>query len=485
MDKKKNQTYTTSKPSKVVENITDLAKLPPQAPELEAAVLGALLLESKSIEKIDLEPEDFYNEKNRIIFSAIESLTRKRHPVDILTVHEELVLMGALDEAGGLPYLAELSDISSAAHIEYHAKIIKQKSVARKLIIQSYNVMQRAYDESEDVQDTMEYLEQSFTQIRSGGSSTGYLDMPEAIKKTLNYLIRIQEKREQGGSVAIPTGLNSLDDQFNGGWSTPDFIILGGRPSMGKTQFALHFAKTASANGKYCLFISIEMTAEQLIMRILIEDERLNFHDMKTGQMDENEWRCIDEKVKEFESNRLYIADDHDVRYLSNIKTLARKLHREGKLDLLIIDYLQLIKTNQSFGTRDLEIGYITGELKNLAKELSIPVILLAQLRRPQKGTKVQVPVLDDLRESGNIEQDADKVIFPHRPSYYDPEAVDGGGVSWKNRGVLIIGKDREGPKDERIYFRTDDRFKKIYDDCYVQPSSHGTENEEVKKLPF
>lgn len=234
---------------------------------------------------------------------------------------------------------------------------------------------------------------------------------------------------------------------------------------MGKTQFALHFAKAASEAEKHCLFVSIEMTAEQLIMRMLTEDERLNLYDMKTGQLGREEWICIDENIREIENNKLFIADSYHIRYLNSIKSLARKLHRTDQLDLLIIDYLQLIKTNQTFGTRDLEIGYITGELKSLAKELNTPVILLAQLSRPPKGTKVQIPVLSDLRESGNIEQDADKVIFPHRPSYYDTEAVESNGRRWKNRGVLIIGKDREGAKDEKVYFQTDDRFKKIWDD--------------------
>ena len=237
---------------------------------------------------------------------------------------------------------------------------------------------------------------------------------------------------------------------------------------MGKTQFALHFAKSASEAEKHCLFISIEMTVEQLIMRMLTEDERLNLYDMKTGQLGRDEWICIDENIRGIENNTLFIADNYHIRYLNNIKSLARKLHRTDQLDLLIIDYLQLIQTGMKFGTRDLEIGYITGELKSLAKELNTPVILLAQLSRPQKGTTIQIPVLSDLRESGNIEQDADKVIFPHRPSYYEPEATESNGRSWKNRGVLIIGKDREGAKDKKVYFQTDDRFKKIWDENHI-----------------
>lgn len=465
---KKNQLQQKKRPvSSTFETLPD--RVQPNAPELEMAVLGALLIESNTIHKVDLQVDDFYNPNNKTIFQAIESLARSRKPVDVLTVAQELNSTKKLTQAGGAAYIAELSDmVASAAHIEYHAAILRQKAIARKLINQSREVLQMSYDESQDVQDTIEYLERSFTEIRSGGAASEYLDMKSAIKRTIEYLTTIQSKKRQGEAVTIPTGLTALDDRLNGGWSAPDLIILGGRPSMGKTQFALHFAKVASEAEKHCLFISIEMTVEQLIMRMLTEDERLNLYDMKTGQLGRDEWICIDENIRGIENNTLFIADNYHIRYLNNIKSLARKLHRTDQLDLLIIDYLQLIKTNQSFGTRDLEIGYITGELKSLAKELNTPVILLAQLSRPPKGTTIQIPVLSDLRESGNIEQDADKVIFPHRPSYYEPEATESNGRSWKNRGVLIIGKDREGAKDKKVYFQTDDRFKKIWDENHI-----------------
>lgn len=440
-----------------------LDQLPPQAPEVETAVLSALISESKAIEKISLEPDDFYFEDNRLIFQAISQLQSKHRPIDIATAIEELKAMMA---GNIIPHLIEIFDnVSSTAHIEYHAAIIKEKAMRRKLITLTQDINQQSFDDSEDVEDTMEHLEKSFTELRSGGSASEFLNMQGAIKRTVEYLAKIQEKRENGESTTISTGLKALDDRLSGGWSAPDLIILGGRPSMGKTQFALHFAQSAAKNNHRCLFISIEMTVEQLVMRILTEDERLSYYNMKTGQMDNNEWQCIDEKISEFENEKLFIADNYNVRNLNTIKALSRKLKRLGELDLLIIDYLQLIKTNQSFGTRDLEIGHITGDLKNLAKELNIPIILLAQLSRPPKGTSIQIPILSDLRESGNIEQDADKVIFPHRPSYYNTESIDSSGRSWKNRGMLIIGKDREGVKDEKIYFRTDDRFKKIWDD--------------------
>lgn len=440
-------------------------KQQPQAIEIEKAVLGALLIESKAIDNVELQIEDFYDPKHQTIYEAILGLKLNHKPIDTLTIIERLKSQDKLKEAGNVMYIAELSDmVASSAHIEYHSAIIKQKSIARKLILQSNEVIEKAYNESEDVQSIIEFVEKGFTEITTNSTTSEVYNIKESIKLTLQYLSDIQLKREKGGSVGIPTGLKELDNQLSGGWSAPDLIVLGGRASMGKTQFALQFAKSASSNGFHCLFVSIEMTIVQLILRILTEDDRLSFYNMKTGQMTQQEWEFIDEKIAQITDDKLLIADDHNIRNLNNIKSQARKLHRQGKLDLLIIDYLQLIKTNMKFGTRDLEIGYITGELKNLAKELNIPIILLAQLNRGIKGT-VSMPVLSDLRESGNIEQDADKVIFPHRPTYYDDTAVDKDGKSWHNRGVLIIGKNREGEKDAKIYFKHDNNFKKIFDD--------------------
>lgn len=458
-------------------------KQQPQAIEVERAVLGTILIESKAIERVELDVEDFYSPSHAIIFNAMLTLKNLRAPVDTITVVQELNRTKHLDEIGGVVYLAELTDgVGSSAHLEYHTAILKQKSLARKLILQSQNVIARAFDQSEDVQNIVEYVEKSFTDITTSSSSSNYHDMRSSIDQTLKYLANLQTKKESGESVNIPTGLKGLDDQIGGGWSAPDLVVLGGRPSSGKSQFALKFAQSAARSDNECLFVSIEMTLVQLVMRILTEDERLSYYNMKTGQMLQHEWGFIDEKVAEIQSDKLIIADDHNIRNLNNIKSLARNLHRKGRLKIMIIDYLQLIKTNMKFGTRDLEIGYITGELKNLAKELDVPIILLAQLNRGIKGQTEQLPVMSDLRESGNIEQDADKVIFPHRPTYYNTEAVDESGRSWENRGFLIIAKNREGSKDEKVYFRHDDNFKKIFDD---DGGFHSGHEDEIRENPF
>jgi replicative DNA helicase len=451
--------------------ISEYGKLPPQAPELEEIVLAALLVESQAIEKIELDPIDFYKISHQRIYTAILNLRDRHNPIDMFTVKDELERIGELETVGGAYAITLLSmKVTSAVNLEYHASIIKQKSIARKLIALSSEVQNMAFSPDTDVADVLEFMEQNFTDISTGSTHTDASDISCSLNETLEYMQKLQHEAENGRPAAIPTGLSELDKELNGGWKAPDLIVLGGRPSMGKTQFAVHFSKFATQNNYPTLFISIEMTKIQLIIRMITENEAIDFYKIKTGQLSREEWQEVDRMVTEISKLDLFIADDYKIRYLSNIKTLARKMARQGKLKLMIIDYLGLIKTNAKFGTRDLEIGYITGELKNLCKELNIPIILLAQLNRSEKGAKVREPQLNDLRESGNIEQDADIVIFPHRPSYYDNEAMDSEGQSWQNRGFLVIGKHREGNLNVKVKFRTDKSFKKITDDtCFVK----------------
>ncbi|NDV46279.1 replicative DNA helicase [Paludibacter sp. 221] len=442
----------------------------PQAAEIEESVLGALMTESNAFEKINLEEKDFYKETHKLIFRAIRMLSDKREPVDMHTVTEQLRKNGDLETVGGLYQIALLTaGLSSAAHIERHALIIKQKSIARELIQTSVLIQQKAFDETLDIAETLEFSETEFTRIFTESASEEVFSMEETLSVTLNHYADIQRKRARGENPFIPTGLRDLNHALNGGWSAPDLIVIGGRPSMGKTQFAVHFAKHAGFSANETLFISIEMTKIQLASRLLTENEGINFYNMKTGQLSEHEWGLIDEKANDLLKSDIKIADGSKVCNLGVIKSLARKQKRKGDLKLLIIDYLQLIETNMKFQNRDIEVGYITRQLKNLAKELNIPIILLAQLNRPKDGAKVPEPRLENLRESGNIEQDADIVIFPHRPYYYDQEAIDGNGRSWKNRGYLIIAKSREGERGHKIYFQHDDNFKKIFEEGLTQ----------------
>lgn len=436
------------------------------------------------IENIITE-EDFYDSIHQIIFKSIVNLASRQAPIDMLTVVQELQKMGELESVGGPVYIAQLTDkIASSAHIEYHANIIKQKSIGRKLISGASTISRMAFDESIDVLEVLEEMERICTEIviQSSGEST--ISINDAIKNTLNAASKIQSLKQQGIDTSIPTGLKGLDDAFLGGWRSPNLIIIGARPSMGKTQFALSFAKAAFNANKNVLFFSIEMSANELITRYLLEDNSISDYNLSTGQMSQYEWEAIDKQAARFYDKNLTIVDKPGIT-VNEIRSISRKQKRKGKLDLLIIDYLGLINTNSKFERRDLEIGFITKNLKALCKELDIPIILLAQLNRPQKGmsdeSKAQKePDLEDLRESGNIEQDADKVCFIHRPSYYKKDILDSKGESWNNRGKIIISKDRSGIRNQSVIFYHDDRIKVISDNPVYQssqfPSSRNTE---------
>lgn len=286
-------------------------------------------------------------------------------------------------------YIVNLTNkIGSAAHIVYHSQIVSQKAIARKLIRIAAEVAEKAYNETQDVQETIEELEMSLTELASNSSDCQSLSMSEAMETAA----KTQELREKGIQTSMPTGLGALDDIFAGGWSAPDLIILGARPSMGKTQHSLSFAKTAALAGFETLFVSIEMKKTQLVNRYLLEDDRINSRHLKSGQMSSEEWTAMDEKARQLWNMKLNIANHHNIRYINNLRSEARRLKRKGKLKLMIIDYLGLIRTNMKFQSRQLEIGYITGELKNLAKELDIPIILLSQLNRPMKGVAIKEP---------------------------------------------------------------------------------------------
>lgn len=465
----------TSNPKRVQSLSIDhsMGKIMPNATDLEDAIIGGILVESTAFDKIEdiLSTEDFYAPCNAIIFRAITQLRQKRSPIDLLTVSQELNSLGELDNIGGPFKITELATkITSAAHIEYHARIVKDKSRARKLINIASKVQSRAYDPTEDISEIMEQFEKDYTDLVSDTFGSESIVLSDALIEARNQAANTQELRNKGMITAIPTGLNSLDNIFAGGWRAPDLIILGARPSMGKTQHALSFAKAAAKAGKHVLIASIEMTSIQLVNRYLLEDERINSYNLRTGQMAPEEWNAMDEMSGVLWNLPIHIAGDSSIRNLSNIKSEARRLKRKNNLDLLVIDYLGLIKTAQEFQSRYLQIGYITGELKNLAKELNVPIILLSQLNRPIKGVEVKEPKLEDLRESGDIEQDADVVLFIHKPDYYEPEAVDSQGQTWKGRGKIVIAKYREGARNNSVVFYHDSRYKKIGDYSFDNP---------------
>lgn len=387
----------------------------------------------------------------------------------MLTVVEQLRKDGELESVGGPVYISELTDkIASAAHIEYHARIIKQKSLARKVISEAGKVLQMAYDETNDIDEVLEEYEKSFSNLNSKTSSFQAINMRTALKLFVEYASQLQIDHNSGKSIAVPTHLPCLNKTLDGGFRGGELNILGARPSMGKTQHALAMAQAAAVAGEDCLFISIEMTLVQLITRLILEDDSINRTNLRTGQMTTQEWSSMDKRMGELFDIKLLIVDNYEIRFLNNIKTEARRLHRQGKLKFMIIDYLQLIKTNLKFQSRQLEVAYITGELKSLAKELNIPILALAQLSRPQKGVKPKEPDLEDLREAGDIEQDADIVGMLHLPAYYKQHLKPDEVTEWDGKGMFILRKSREGVRNDTIIFYHDKRYKKIWDDWSV-----------------
>ncbi len=437
---------------KVVEKTViapDIGKLPPQARELEEAVLGALMLEKDAYSVISeiLRPESFYDPAHQLIFGSIQGLAMQQKPVDVLTVVEELKLRGELETAGGAVYIAELSDkVASAAHIEYHARIVAQKFLARELISFSSDVSQHAFDETVDVDDLMQEAEGRLFEISQRNIKKDAIQINPIIKEALNN-IQIAANRKDGMS-GLPTGFSELD-RLTSGWQNSDLIIIAARPAMGKTAFVLSMAKNMALDFKVPVGIfSLEMANVQLINRLIINVCQIRGESIKSGRLTDDEWRRLDKNHKFLYNAPIYI-DDTPSLSVFELRTKARRLVREHQVKAIMIDYLQLMNASgMSFGNREQEVSMISRSLKGLAKELNIPIIALSQLNRgveTRQGTEGKRPQLADLRESGAIEQDADIVCFIHRPEYYRITEDDKGN-SLVGIAEIIVAKHRNGP---------------------------------------
>lgn len=440
----------------------------PQAIDAERAFLAESLTSNRVSPEAEsiVSPADFHNEKHAVIYRAILRLQARNELVDLISLREELKQAGKLEKIGGVSAIADLSIRSAFTFGQsgYYARIIRQKSISRKLIEICSQTMNACFDESQDIADIMEKLEIEFTQLTRDVESSGTIDMEQAIKQTLKQISQAHEDFKNGVQQGIPTHLPQMTESYGGGFRAPELIVLGARPGMGKTQHALEMAYAAGMSGCTTLFCSLEMTTNQLIKRLLLRDERISEVHINNGDMSREEFIALDESVGAIRPARIYFADSYRIRNLSYIKVEARRLKRKQELRFLIVDYLGLIKTGLHFSLRQQEIAYITGELKSLAKELGIAVLLLCQLSRPMKGQQARIPVMEDLRESGDIEQDADTVLLLHKPDYYDENARDENGTFWKDRGMLIRAKYREGERNVKFIFSHDRRYKKIVD---------------------
>ena len=436
--------------NQAIVNLSD-GKIPPQAIDLEEAVLGAMLIDEKGVnEVIDiLSPEVFYKKSHQLIFESIQRLFRESEPIDLLTVSADLKKNKNFEIIGGDFYLIGLSQkVSSSAHIEYHSRIIQQKFIQRKLITISNEIISKSYNESTDVIDLLDEAESKLYDIAQNNIKGSSETAQNLVIQAKN---RIEEISKQEGLSGISTGFEKLD-RLTSGWQPSDLIIVAARPGMGKTALALSMARNVSVQKKIPVaFFSLEMSSVQLITRLISSETGLSSDKLRTGKLADHEWQQLNIKVSDLESAPLYI-DDSAALTIFELRAKARRLASSHGIKLIIIDYLQLMNLGSSnkAGNREQEISTISRNLKALAKELNIPVIALSQLSRAVEtrgGTKR--PILSDLRESGAIEQDADIVSFLYRPEYYGiTEWDDDMKTPSEGQGEFIVAKHRNGALD-------------------------------------
>lgn len=473
----KNSPRTGKRPVKINtllgEGITGaLGKLPPQAIELEEAILGALMLEkdalTDAIEK--LNPDTFYKEAHQIIFNAIKVLFQKGEPVDILTVTNQLRSTGELEIVGGAYYIAQLtSKVSSSANIETHVQIITELAIKRSLISVSSDIQKEAYEDTTDAFELLNKAEQSLFEVSEKNISREVRSMSDLLKEALAELEEKSKKTD--GLTGIPTGFTALD-RVTSGWQKSDLVILAARPGMGKTAFVVSALRNAAVDfNKAIAFFSLEMSAVQLVNRLISGEAEIDGPKLKSGKLDTFEFKQIHDKINRLSQAPIFI-DDTAALSVFELRAKCRKLKAKHDIQLIVIDYLQLMSGdssgNKAMGNREQEIAYISRSLKKIAKELNVPVIALSQLsravesRKDDKGGGGRRPQLSDLRESGSIEQDADMVIFLYRPEYYGLETTDS-GLPAKGVAEVIIAKHRNGSL-ENIPLKFIGRFTKFAD---------------------
>ena len=457
-----------------VQVVPDMGRLQPQARELEEAVLGALLLEKDAYSIVSdiLKPECFYEKSHELIYTAVRDLAMRQEPVDMMTVVEQLKRMGSLDLVGGPVYISELTNkVASTAHLEFHARIIAQKYLARELIRFSATVQDKAFDETVDVDDLMQEAEGSLFEISQRNVKKDVMQINPVIKDALKMLERAAN--QEGGMSGLRSGFDGLD-KITSGWQNSDLVIIAARPAMGKTAFVLSMAKNMAVNYNIPVALfSLEMSNVQLVNRLIVNVCEIPGEKIKSGRLENYEWEQLDLKIKELYDAPIYV-DDTPSLSVFELRTKARRLVREHNIQCIIIDYLQLMNASgMNFGSREQEVSTISRSLKGLAKELNIPIIALSQLNRgveARQGIEGKRPQLADLRESGAIEQDADMVCFIHRPEYYKIYE-DEKGNSLVGLAEIIIAKHRNGAVgDVRLRFKSEfAKFMNIEDDVELQ----------------
>ena len=460
-----------------------LNHIQPQALELEEAVIGALMIEQDAFLKVSdiLKEESFYDHRHQVIYKAVANLSLNQRPVDILTVTEQLKSSGNLEEAGGMLYVTQLAGkVTSSAHIEYHARIIAQKAMARELITFTSEIQTLAFDDTTDISELLSEAENKLFQIAHRNVKKDFTSIDAVLKESMER-IRTASQRAEGMS-GLASGFGALDN-ITSGWQKSDLIILAARPAMGKTAFALSMAKNIAVNNEQPVaFFSLEMSNVQLVNRLISSVCEIPGSKLRDGRLAPFEWNVLDSKINALQNAPIYL-DDTPQLSITEFRTKAIRLKQEHDVKLIIIDYLQLMNASGiRFGNRQEEISTISRNLKGIAKELDIPIIALSQLNRGvegREGYEGKRPQLSDLRESGAIEQDADIVCFIHRPEYYriyeDNNHNDLRGIA-----EIIIAKHRNGGiGDVRLSFRSD---LALFDNIGSTPSSAAGRKTSVKR---
>ncbi len=420
---------------------SQIGRLPPQSLEAERSVLGAMLIESEAIPRALtlLVPEDFYRDAHRAIYEAMLLLFERSEPVDLVTLSSELGKQGRLEAVGGAAYLTQLaSGVPTAAHVERYAQMVRDRSLARQVIRAGTDIVARGFDPQIAADELLDEAEQRIFQIAQSRSTRSYSPLKDVLIEAIAKVDTVY--REGGGVTGVRTGFGEFDD-LTAGLQPADLIIIAARPSMGKTAFALNVARNAAMAGVPSAIFSLEMSREQLALRLVCAEGFINQNNLRTGKMSEADWKNFAIAVDRLSAAQILIDDAPGLTAL-DLRARARRMKAEHHIGLIVIDYLQLMEARGRHENRQQEISAISRSLKALARELSVPVVALSQLSRAVESRQDKQPMLSDLRESGAIEQDADIVAFIYREDYYNadlpPEQL--------NTAQINIAKQRNGP---------------------------------------
>lgn len=417
----------------------DNVRIPPHSVEAEQSVLGSILLDKDAMISVSetLVPEDFYKEAHKVIYESMLKLYNNQSEIDLITLADELRDQGYLDDIGGIPYITSLSTIvPTTSNIQYYVKIVKEKSIVRQLISAANDIINLGYDGSAKVDDVLENAEKKIFEISQDRTTNDFKQINQVLKDTYDMIEKLYT--EKNDVTGLTTGFRDLNKKING-FQNSDLLLVAARPAMGKTAFALNLVQNAALKGDASVAVfSLEMSKEQLVQRMLSAQSNVELKKIKTGKLGANDWPRIIEAMAVLSEAKIHIDDTPGIK-ISELRSKCRKLKIEKGLDLVLIDYLQLMEGEGNNESRQQEIAKISRSLKILAKELNCPVVALSQLSRAPEQRADHRPMLSDLRESGSIEQDADIVMFLYRDEYYNPD------TERKNIGEVIVAKNRHG----------------------------------------